>query len=446
MVVSMLSLGFCTSCCRTRALGAVVVFAAFVGLLRPAAAAVVPVLDIEGPIGPVTAEYVADALDAVDPGDAPVVVLRVDTPGGLDASMRRIVRSIQTARVPVVAWVGPPGARAASAGLFVVAAAHVAAMAPATNLGAAHPVPLGGGADETVARKAAKDAAAYLRSLARKRGRDPAWFERAVMESDSLAAAEALEQGVVDLLAPDVGALLQKLDGRRLRFGSAEVVLETRDAVARPVALSLRQRVLRALSDPNVAYLLLMLGFYGLFFEFANPGAIFPGVVGGLCLVLAFVGLQSLPFNYAGILLILLGLVLLLLEVKITSYGLLTVGGVVSLTLGSLMLFKTAEAYYRLSWGVLVPSVGATVAFFAFAVGKGLAAQRVPKKGGGEGLVGERGTVQEPVGPDRPGRVFVHGESWVARADEDLPSGATVRVVAVQGLELRVASAHRRRS
>ncbi len=419
--------------------------AVFGGLRRPAGAAVVPVLDVEGPIGPVTAEYVADALGTFGPGDAPVVVLRVDTPGGLDASMRRIVRSIQTARVPVVAWVGPPGARAASAGLFVVAAAHVAAMAPATNLGAAHPVPLGGGADETVARKAAQDAAAYLRALARKRGRDPAWFERAVLESDSLAASEAVGRGVVDLMASDLGELLRQLDGRRLQFGSAEVVLETRHATARPVPLSLRQRVLKALSDPNVAYLLLMLGFYGLFFEFANPGAIFPGVVGGLCLVLAFVGLQSLPFNYAGILLILLGLVLLLLEVKITSYGLLTVGGVVALTLGSLLLFRTAEAYHRLSWVVLVPAVGATVAFCLFAVGKGLAAQRVPKKGGGEGLVGERGAVQEPVGPDRPGRVFVHGESWIARADEELPPGATVRVVAVRGLELHVEAAHRQR-
>ncbi|GAB4261306.1 NfeD family protein [Deferrisoma sp.] len=406
----------------------------------PARAAVVPLLEIEGPIGPVAAEYVEEALAEVDPVATPAVILRIDTPGGLDASMRRIVRAVLRSPVPVVAWVGPSGARAASAGLFVVAAAHVAAMAPGTNLGAAHPVALGGGGgeDDTLARKAEEDAAAYLRSLARQRGRDPAWFEEAVRESRSLAAEEALEQGVVDLLAASPEELLGKLEGRKVPFGTAEIELRVAGARVRPVPMGLRHRALRVLSDPNVAYLLLLLGFYGLFFELSNPGAIFPGVLGGLCLILAFVGLQTLPFHYGGVLLILLGLVLLLLEVKITSFGLLTVGGVVCLVLGSLMLFRSSEAYYRVSWTVLVPAVAGTVAFFAFAVGKGLAAQKARRLGGSEGLVGERGRVVEPPGPDRPGRVFVHGEYWNARCPDPVEPGAEVEVVSVEGLTLTV--------
>ncbi len=404
-----------------------------------AVAAPVPLVEVEGAIGPVAAEYVEDALAGVDPVRTPFAVVRLDTPGGLDRAMRRIVRAVLRAPVPVVVWVGPPGARAASAGLFIVAAAHVAAMAPGTNLGAAHPVAIGpGGGDETLKKKAEEDAAAYIRSLARQRGRDPAWFERAVKESLSLAAEEAVEQGVVDFLAADLDELLERLDGRKVAFGGAEVVLETRGVELRPVGWSLRQRVLRVLSDPNVAYLLLLLGFYGLFFELSNPGSIFPGVLGGLCLILAFVGLQTLPFNYGGILLILLGLVLLLLEVKITSFGLLTVGGVLALTLGSLMLFKTADAYVKLSWGVLVPAVAATVAFFLFAVGKGIAAQRARRLGGAEGMRGETGRALEALEPGRPGKVFVHGEYWNALAEESVPAGAEIEVTDVDGLTLRV--------
>ncbi|GAB4268113.1 MAG: nodulation protein NfeD [Deferrisomatales bacterium] len=398
-----------------------------------------PVLEVEGPIGPVAAEYVVDALREAEGRLAPLVIVRVDTPGGLDASMRQIVRAIVRSPIPVVAWVGPSGARAASAGLFVVAAAHVAAMAPGTNLGAAHPVAIGGGGgDETLARKAEEDAAAYLRSLARQRGRDPEWFERAVVESESLAAEEALERGVIDLMASDLGGLLAALDGREVSLGDRKVGLRTKGLELERIPLSLRQKVLQVLSDPNVAYLLLLLGFYGLFFELSNPGSIFPGVLGGLCLILAFVGLQTLPFSYAGILLILLGLVLLLLEVKITSFGLLTVGGVVSLTLGSLMLFKTTEAYHRLSFGVVMPAVGATVAFFAFAVGKGLAAQRVRPVSGPQGLVGERGRALDALGPGRTGKVFVHGEYWNARAEVEVPPGAEVEILEVRGMEVRV--------
>ncbi|MHB8764169.1 MAG: NfeD family protein [Deferrisomatales bacterium] len=402
-------------------------------------AATVPVVEIDGPIGPVMAEYVTDSLRKARRARAELVVLRIDTPGGLDASMRVIVQAVLASQIPVVAWVGPSGARAASAGLFAVAACHRAAMAPGTNLGAAHPVAIGGGQQgDTAARKAEEDAAAYLRSLAQQAGRDPEWFEQAVVESRSLSADEALARGVVDLVAPDLESLLRALDGQTVRVGSREVVLDTAGLEPEAVPLSARQKALSVLADPNVAYLLLLLGFYGLFFELSNPGAIFPGVLGGLCLILAFVGLQTLPFNYAGVLLILLGLLLLLLEVKIISYGLLTVGGVLCLTLGSLMLFKTTEAYQRLSLGVVVPAVGATVAFFAFAVGKGLAAQRAKPVSGLAGLVGERGRALDALAPGRTGKVFVHGEYWNARCDGEAAVGEAVEVWGVEGMELRV--------
>lgn len=408
----------------------------------PAFGRTVPVLELEGAIGPVSAEYVVDGIREAEAARAPLVVVRIDTPGGLDASMRAIVQAELGASVPVVAWVGPAGARAASAGVFVVAGAGVAAMAPGTNLGAAHPVALGGGGgDATLTKKAEEDAAAYLRSLAQERGRDPAWFEKAVVESASISAGEALDKGVIDLIAGDLGDLLRKLDGRKVRVGSRTVVLNTSSLRADPAPMGLRERVLQVLADPNVAYLLLLLGFYGLFFELANPGSIFPGVLGGLCLIMAFVGLQTLPFSYAGILLILLGLLLLLLEVKITSFGLLTVGGVVCLTLGSLMLFKTTAAYHRLSLGVVLPAVAATVAFFVFAVSKGLTAQRIKPRSGSEGLVGERGKALDPLGPGRKGKVFVHGEYWNARSDEEVAAGAEIVVLGLAGMELNVGSA-----
>ncbi len=403
------------------------------------AMAKVPVLTVEGPLGPVTAEYVQDGLVAAAKDGAPAVVLRVDTPGGLERSMRELVQAVLASPVPVVAWVGPAGARAASAGLFVVAAAHVATMAPGTNLGAAHPVALGGGkGSETAERKAESDAVAFIRALAQERGRSPEWFERAVAESASLAAADALAEGVVDGQARDLEELLAWLHGREVVVQGKGVVLHTQGQRVEEVPLSGRQRALRLLSDPNIAYLLLLLGFYGLFFEFSNPGSLFPGVLGGIFLILAFVGLQALPFRYAGVLLIAVGLLLLLLEVKIASFGLLTVGGVLALALGSALLVRTTEAYQRVSLGVMLPAVGATVVFFAFAVAKGLAAQRGQARSGREGLVGERGTALEALAAGRRGRVFVHGEYWHATAGEEIPAGSAVEVSGVEGLELRV--------
>lgn len=408
-------------------------------LALPVSAHPIPLIEIEGPIGPVSAEYVSDSLADAAKNAEPLALIRIDTPGGLDASMRRVVQSILGSPVPVIAWVGPSGARAASAGLFIVASAHLAAMAPGTNLGAAHPVNLGGGGgDETMAKKAEEDAAAYIRSLAQQRGRDPQWFESAVVKSASISAEEAVKRKVVDLMAPDLESLLKAIDGRTVEVKGIRVVLKTAGLRPDSVSLSLRQRILRTLSDPNVAYLLMILGFYGLFFELANPGSVLPGVLGGLFLILAFVGLQTLPFSYAGFLLILLGLVLFLLEVKIVSHGMLTVGGVVSLTLGSIMLFKTQQAYLRLSLGVILPVVAATTLLFLFVVGKGVSAQRAKPISGVEGLVGERGRALGVFGPGRLGKVFLHGEYWNARAEAEVGPGTEVEVVEVRGMELHV--------
>ncbi|MBI5444664.1 MAG: nodulation protein NfeD, partial [Deltaproteobacteria bacterium] len=336
------------------------------------------------------------------------------------------------------AWVGPSGARAASAGLFLVAAAHAAAMAPGTNLGAAHPVAIGGGADETVSKKAERDAAAYLRSLAQQRGRDGRWFEEAVTQSASISADEALRKGVVDLVARDVQELLSALDGRTIEISGAQRVLRTGGLEPSPVRMSARQRILQVLLDPNLVYLLMILGFLGIFFELSNPGSIFPGVIGGLALILAFVGLQTLSFNYAGVLLVLLALVLFLLEVKITSYGLLGTGGVVCLLLGSLLLFRGSPEGHRLRVGVILPAVAVTALFFVFVVGKGLAAQRRRPVSGSEALVGELGRAVGPLGPDLEGKVFVHGEYWNATAADPVPAGTGVEVLAVEGMRLLV--------
>jgi membrane-bound serine protease (ClpP class) len=388
-------------------------------------------------IHPATASYIDRCIEQAETRRAACLVVELDTPGGLDSAMRDIVKRIFAADVPVVVYVAPSGSRAASAGLWILLAGHVAVMAPGTTTGAAHPVPLGRDpVDETLATKFENDSASFIRSVAHKRGRNAEWAERAVRESVSASDSEALELGVVDLVEPSVASLLDRIDGRRVEVLSGSRTLRTRGARIERLTMGWRDRVLAAIANPNIAYLLLMLGTMGIMMELWNPGAILPGVLGGISMLLAFFALQVLPVNSVGLLLLALGVVLLLLEIKVTSYGALTIGGIVALTLGSIFLFDSPRSVFRVSWSVLVPTVVAATLFFLFIVSKGLLAQRARPVTGSEGMVGEVGTADSRLDPT--GRVFVHGEYWFARAAEPIEPGARIEVVAVQGRELVV--------
>ncbi|MBI1920441.1 MAG: nodulation protein NfeD [Geobacter sp.] len=394
------------------------------------------VLAISDPVTPVTADYLHGALKSAAESGAELVLVEIDTPGGLDTAMRQMVKDIMASPVPVVVHVAPSGARAASAGAVITLAADIAAMAPGTNIGAAHPVNLGEKPDNVMEQKVVNDAEAYLRGIAEKRGRNAALAGRMVRESLSLPAEEALKEGVIDLIAADRADILRKLDGRELQRGGNSVVLRTVGARIEFREMSARQRILSVIGNPNVAYVLLMIGILGIFFELSNPGVILPGVFGGISLILAFFAFQTLPVNYAGVLLILLALILFILEVKVVSHGMLTVGGVISMVLGSLMLFESPEPYLRVSWQVIVITVAATVIFFLFAVTKALKAYRKKPATGAEGLVGERGKADTDIAPE--GKVFVRGEYWEAWSDEPISAGEKIEVVAVEGMRVKV--------
>jgi membrane-bound serine protease (ClpP class) len=316
-------------------------------------------------------------------------------------------------------------------------AAHVAAMAPATNIGAAHPVALSGGVDKESMKKIANDAAAFARSIATERGRNADWAEKAVRESVSITEREAVQLKVVDLIADSMTDLLNKVDGRVLRTPRGPVTLATRGVPVHTIEISLRDRVLNVITDPNVAYILMMLGMLGLFFELSNPGVILPGVIGGISLILAFFAFQSLPINYAGLLLILFGIVLLVAEIKIVSHGVLAIGGIIAMALGSLMLYDATEIGFRISWGVILPTVGATAALFLVVIGAGVRALARRPMLGASGLIGETGVAREPLAPE--GHVAIQGELWRAVVEgEPVDAGARVRVVGVNGLTLTV--------
>lgn len=408
---------------------------------EPPAAATAPrlVLNgyIKGPIGPVTKEYVHRVLEQARLEKAECLVFTMDTPGGLDASMRDIIKDILSSPVPVVIFVHPSGARAASAGAIISLASHVVAMSPSTNIGAAHPVPVGqGDMDDEMMAKVTNDAAAYARGLAKDRGRDVDWAEGIVRESTSSTAEEVLELGVIDLIATDLPDLLAQLDGRVVEVGDDEVTLATDDASVVSVEPSVRERLLARISDPNIAYLLMLLGIFGIFFELQNPGAIFPGVIGGISILLAFYALQLLPVNYAGVALILLAIIMFLLEIKIPSGGLLTVGGVVAMIIGSIMFIDSPLPFLRVSYSVIFPAVVFTALFFLFAVGMGLRAQSKRVATGNRGIMREIGTAKTDI--KEAGSVFVHGEYWNARSAEPIEQGSRVRIVAVEGMTLVV--------
>jgi membrane-bound serine protease (ClpP class) len=417
---------------------ALALLAAAVLTPRPAtAAAPVATIQIDGVISPVTLRLVESALTRAQAEGAGVLVIQLDTPGGLERSMRLICQRLLNAEIPVIVYVAPTGARAASAGVFITMAAHVAAMAPATNIGAAHPVAVGGGVDKESLKKIENDAAAFVRTIALERGRNAEWAEQAVRQSVSITEREAVNLKVVDLVADSVPDLLDKIDGRSVKTTRGPVTLQTRGAVVRPIEIGFRDRVLNVITDPNVAYVLMMLGMLGLFFELSNPGVILPGVVGGIALILAFFAFQSLPINFAGLLLILFGIVLLIAEIKVVSHGVLAVGGIVAMALGSLMLFDAPEIGFRVSWRVIIPTVGATAGIFLFVIAAGVRALAARSPVGAPALVGETGVARGALSPE--GQVLVHGELWRAVVrGTPVEEGAHVRVVAVKGLTLTV--------
>ncbi len=394
------------------------------------------VLKVEGVINPAMSEYIVKGIEEARKRNAGLIVLRLDTPGGLVSSMRSIIKAMIASRVPVAVYVSPGGARAASAGTFITIASHVAAMAPGTNLGAASPVAVSGGMDETMKKKVTNDAAAYIRSLAQKRGRNADWAEDAVRNGVSIGETAALNKGVIDLIATDQTAFLRALDGRRVATDSGEVILRTRGAEIVNWEMSLRQKLLAVLSNPNLAYILMMLGVYGILFEIMNPGAIFPGVVGGICLIVGFYALQVLPINYAGLALILLGIIMFILEVNVLSYGALSIGGAISMALGSIMLIDSPAPFLRISYYVIIPVTLLTGGFFFFLVGLGLKVQRRKSVTGREGLIDRIGVARGVIDPE--GKVDVHGELWNAHSTEPIQDGEKVRVVGMDGLRLEV--------
>jgi len=408
-------------------------------------------LDIQGAIGPGVAEYVVNGLNEARARQAQLVILRMDTPGGLDASMRDIIRAILASPVPVAAWVGPSGARAASAGTYILYASHVAAMAPGANLGAATPVRIGsgqpsrpsgkrstpaGGDGGAMRRKMVNDAAAYIRSLAEMRGRNAQWAEQAVRRAASLTAREALKRHVIDMMAESPAGLLRKLDGRTLTAAGQARTLRLKHATVTVLHPGWRSRLLGIITDPNVAYVLMLLGIYGLFFEMANPGFVLPGVVGGICLLLALFAWHVLPVNFAGAALIALGIAFMVAEAFAPSFGALGLGGIVAFIVGSVMLMDTGSPEFALSLSLIVGVALASAVFLIFVIGMALKARRRPVVSGSEDMLGVRGEVIEDLAPE--GRIRIQGEIWNARADAPVPKGAHVRVTGIRGLTLDV--------
>jgi membrane-bound serine protease (ClpP class) len=395
------------------------------------------VAEVDGIINPATAKFITESIDQAVKEGGQCLIIELDTPGGLMDSMRNIVKKMLASPIPIIVYVAPSGARAASAGVFITIAANIAAMAPGTHIGAAHPVTLGEGKEsKTMSEKNLNDTVSYIKTIAKTRGKNVEWAEQAVRKSVSITDEEALRLHVIDLISPDLQDLLTKLDGRVVKFDGVTRTLMTKGVQLRSIKMSWRDKLLDIISNPTIAYILLMLGIYGIFFELSSPGAILPGVVGGIFLILAFYALQMLPVNFAGLALILFAIILFIAEIKVVSHGLLAVGGVISLFLGSMMLFGSPTEYMRVSLSVIIPAVLVSAGFFIFAVTKAIRARLTKPTTGMEGLIGEIGKASTPIAPE--GKISVHGEFWNVVSDEKIEAGEKVQVIGVMNLKLKV--------
>jgi membrane-bound serine protease (ClpP class) len=443
----------------------------------------------EKTINPVTAEYIQEGITRAETSKAQYLIIELDTPGGLLNSTRSIVKSILSASIPVIVYVSPRGSRAASAGVFITYASHIAAMAPSTNIGAAHPVSFGGrqpapkeseewkqlkkvlpniadddhesqeihdDQDDDAERmpvdadtqsdhpstpledKIKNDTIAFIKALARFRGRNEEWALESVVNSESITDQEAIEKGVIEILADDISDLLRQLDGREISVNGTTSILQTRDAPILRFAMNTKQKFFNVLADPNIAYFLLILGFYALLFEVTNPGIGVPGVLGAIFLILAFYSLQTLPTNYAGLALMGLGGILLVAEFYVPGFGLLTLGGLVCLILGSLLLFDSVDPLMRVSYWVIGIMSLSLASGMIFVTGILLKNRHRPVHGGKEGMIGQTGNVLSDINPNHDGFVFVHGERWIASADETIKTGQKITVESIQGLKLTV--------
>lgn len=399
----------------------------------------VGLIRVEGVIGPATAGYISRAITHAEREQMQCLIIQLDTPGGLLESTKAIVQRFLAATVPVVVYVAPAGAHAASAGCFITLAADIAAMAPATSIGAAHPVAIGGPTgqgekpDEVMKQKLENFAVSFIETIAAKRKRNVEWAKASVKESAALPAEKALETNVVDIIAKDLPDLLKQLDGREVNGK----VLKTAEAQIVEIGMSPREKVFQLLGRPEVMFILMLIAIYGIIAELNNPGAIFPGVVGAIALILALYMASILPINVAGVALIVLAIGLFIADVYATTHGVLTVGGVVAFFLGALMLFDRAEPAYRLSLSIIVPATVVTALFFIFVIGAGLRAQLLPVRAGGEAMLGKVVRAHEPIDATG-GRVFIEGEYWNAVSDVPIERGQPVEIVAIEGLTLRV--------
>jgi len=425
-------------------------------------------------INPITADYIIKSIDKAYQDNSECLIVELDTPGGLLTSTRTIVKEILSSKIPVCIYIYPRGSRAGSAGVFITYASHIAAMAPSTNIGAAHPVSLGAGrrsiwdalrdlidsfskkdkeekgdkikklekdienTDDVMADKILNDTVAFIKSIAKERNRNVEWAERSIRKSTSITEEEALKNNVIEIIAKDEGDLLKQLDGRIVKIDNKTIVLKTKDASIAYIDMNSRQRLLNVLANPNIAYILLLLGFYGLLHEVTHPGVGFPGVAGAICIILAFFSLQLLPTNYTGLALIFLAIILFIAEAKVPGFGLLTLGGIVCMILGSLILFESPYKIMRVSLMLVISSSLATAGITIFLVGAVVKAHKRRIISGKEGLIGEIGQAKTDIGVDKEGKVFVHGETWNAIAHEEIKTGEKIKVVKVEEMSLIV--------